>query len=816
MGAALNIQKKLNEALLLPVFSLHTGLFICILLLIGGNRISAQADREFWFAAPEINQIAGESPLILMLASMDDPVQISLSLPANPNFIPLQFSLAGQEIQIVDLSAYRSELENGPPDLIRDRGIRITASADIVAYYRVAALSNTDIFNLRGRQALGKAFFIPGQTEFINGFGRTAFHIVATQDQTTIEIIPSQQIVGHPAGQRFSVVLNRGETFTCQEAGVNANQHLAGSQVLADKPISVTFADESVSNGSGTADLMGDQLIPLQHMGTEYIIMRGEGQIERAYILATEDNTQVSIPGMSPVSLNQGETLEATVDLAAMYFQSTKPVSVWHMTGSGREAAGTVLPPLACTGARKVKYIRPTSENFYTYLLTETGNEDGFMLNGAPNIFPSDFGPVPGTNGQWVFNRIKVLPTFVTSTNEITNSKGAFHMGFLTEFEESAAYGFLSDYSTLALGESKVLCLGDSLELDAGSGKTDYRWSTGEMGRRITVDQPGTYWVSADFEGCAVSDTIEVLPGGSLSLDLGPDTLICEEEALILSLDPTAAFYQWEDGSTTTSRIIESAGTYSVQATLDGCTATDTLVVSTKILPPLSLGPDTLLCAGETLLLDVMAAGANYRWQDGGLFPQQTASEPGLYWVERSLEGCVQTDSLIVGRRELTVELGQDTLLCLGDTLRITFPQSGNQYLWEDGSTAPQRVLTRGTNLSLRIANRCESIQLQQIVQFEDCSCTPFIPNVFSPNGDGINDIFRVEMDCPLTAYSLQIFDRWGKQVFEGLQPGDTWRGIRGNQQAEPGVYFWVIRYEGTNDMGRGQIIIKGNVLLVR
>ena len=288
---------------------LQTGIFFISALAAPRIALLAQADTEFWFVAPEVAGINGEDPLVLMIGSVGMPAEVSIDLPADPGFVPLSHSLAALEVRIVDLSPWRDRLENGPANTVLNKGLRITATTPINSYYSIASDNNADIFALKGRQALGRAFFIPAQTDFINVGGRSGFDVVATQDGTQVEITPAADIVGHLAGIPFLIQLNRGQSFSCRELGTGPGNHLAGSQVVADRPIAVSISDESIvtSGANGGRDLLGDQLIPVRLLGKEYILMRGEADIERVYVAATVDQTQVQMDGQAAV-LQQGET----------------------------------------------------------------------------------------------------------------------------------------------------------------------------------------------------------------------------------------------------------------------------------------------------------------------------------------------------------------------------------------------------------------------------------------------------------------------------------------------------------------------------
>jgi len=783
-----------------------------------GTPLFSQADTEFWFVAPEVAASHGDAPVLLGLSAGPQPTRVRLAFPADAAFAPLFFELAANELKIVDLSAHLNKLENKPANVLLDKGMLLTASSPINAYYHVNHRNNLDIFTLKGRQALGREFFIPSQNHFRNVHGEAAFDIVATEDNTTIEITPTAPIVGHAAGEPFTITLNRGQTFSCRATASNPASHLGGSRVRADKPIAITNSDDSIVNELGSGwDLVGDQLVPVKVLGTEYIAVRGLNASERIYITATADATEITLDGNAGqrVQLNMGENFYFPLRNATAHIVSSKPIYVWHLSGFSNENGAALLPPIGCTGLREANFIRPASENFSMILLTRRGNEDAFWLNGTTNIVPGYFSAVQGTNGEWVAARIDAPGTFTTTTNNMVNTKGLFHIGIIIHTGRGSAYGYFSNYTSLNLGEFRSFCEGDTLTLDGGFQNENFLWSTGSTSQQIGVTQSGTYWVHATFDGCELADTVEV-DAIALEAELGPDTTICEYDSLSLSVAYPGAAYLWEDGSTQAARIIRQAGTYWVEVSKSGCRETDSLVVAQTILPPLDLGPDTLLCQGEQLLLNVAIPEGQYVWEDGFTQAERLIQQPGTYWLEREFRNCFQRDTLLVGRRLLNRSAGKDTLLCIGDTLLLNEAQNAASYLWEDGSRLPGRSITQRGIYQLEIANRCETFHKSWIVSFRDCGCELFVPNVFTPNGDGIHDRFRPQLSCTTPTYELQIYDRWGKLVFQSRSPADQWQGTYQGKPAPEGVYYWIIRYrsrEGAADMQQFQ---KGYVTLMR
>lgn len=160
-------------------------------------------------------------------------------------------------------------------------------------------------------------------------------------------------------------------------------------------------------------------------------------------------------------------------------------------------------------------------------------------------------------------------------------------------------------------------------------------------------------------------------------------------------------------------------------------------------------------------------------------------------------------------------DLGRDTTLCAGEILKLDASDLTFAYEWQDNSTSPIYEVNKSGVYSIAIENDCITFLDDINVEFVDC-CRLYIPNVFSPNQDGINDSFTVSRsfeNCnDFTNFSLKVLDRWGSVVFEGDNTTDGWDGSINGVSAKDGVYTYVIEYfDGLNSK-----VVNGGVTLVR
>ncbi|MEM7106254.1 MAG: gliding motility-associated C-terminal domain-containing protein [Bacteroidota bacterium] len=162
------------------------------------------------------------------------------------------------------------------------------------------------------------------------------------------------------------------------------------------------------------------------------------------------------------------------------------------------------------------------------------------------------------------------------------------------------------------------------------------------------------------------------------------------------------------------------------------------------------------------------------------------------------------------------INLGADTVVCdIGD-LVLSIDDNFEHYRWQDNSNLNFiHVSSPGLYWVEALLNDClirDSILIETFP--ENCQCQIFIPNVITPNSDGINDKFQVFSPCALLEFEMSIFDRWGNQVFATTNPGDTWNISTGERIYHPGVFVYLVKYrfEYQNSIN----LISGDVLLLQ
>lgn len=542
----------------------------------------AQSGTEFWFAPPDITALhnAPEGvPIYLNISTFGTAATVTIDQPANAGFTPIVVTIPANGSSQQDLSAFIADLETRPTNIVVNTGLRITSTATITAYYEVSNTNNTDIFALKGKNSLGQEFYIPLQNHapFYNNIfaapdrAFASFDIVATENNTTVMIYSPVAVDGHPALTPFTITLQKGQTYSCGFTGTNFQlpvNHPSGAVVLSDKDVAVTIKDDSGHNPSGSCyDLMGDQIVPVKIVGTEYIAVKGQlnntGD-ESVFILATQNNTKVYFDG-SPTpaaTLFAGQTFRYDMDYLAassdnsVFIETSKPAYVTHVTGFGCEEGQAILPPLGCAGSEQISFTRSTSESFFLNILVRAAAVGDFTVSGAgtATIDTSLFKFVPGTANEWKAARLQFNTTQipVNSAHLITNSSDVFSLAIINGGGSSGCrYGFFSEFASeivIDAGVNSSVCANDTFQLGGAvsGGTTTGMWTTSGSGQFIPsdIDLNAQYVPSpADISAGAVSivltstgnctpvsDAMNLNITPAPTVDAGADVSVCKNK----------------------------------------------------------------------------------------------------------------------------------------------------------------------------------------------------------------------------------------------------------------------------------------------
>ncbi|MBW8050682.1 MAG: PKD domain-containing protein [Cytophagales bacterium] len=359
----------------------------------------------------------------------------------------------------------------------------------------------------------------------------------------------------------------------------------------------------------------------------------------------------------------------------------------------------------------------------------------------------------------------------------------------------------------------------------------------------ICYDTAGTYDVILTVTNASGTDdttftgyiTVNSCPAPVANFTAS-DTVICEGDTVnFTALSPNTTTWAWlfpggtppVSNDSTFSVIYSSSGTYSVTLTVSNVNGSDTLIQTSYItvnpLPTVNLGADITFCIGDSAVLDAGASFSSYLWQDGSANQTLTTDTAGIYFVKvTDLNGCEGNDTVILTVNSLlpVANFGYSD-----SSLTVTFTDSSvNETMWVwdfgDGNTDTVQnpvhtyAIAGSYNVCLIAGNACGSDSICDSVTAKVIKIQLFIPNAFSPNGDGENDVFRI-IGSGITKIYLAVYDRWGVRVFEtedikeAIETGWDGKYKRKEQGMAVFVYYVKVKFvDGTSDTKKGDVTL--------
>lgn len=277
------------------------------------------------------------------------------------------------------------------------------------------------------------------------------------------------------------------------------------------------------------------------------------------------------------------------------------------------------------------------------------------------------------------------------------------------------------------------------------------------------------------------------------AFSIGKDSTLCPGQSLTLKVPQfCGATYKWSNGSTERSIDVTFAGTYWVDVTMYGKIKRDEVLVSMHDPIMVELGADKIICPGvEVSWVLPLIDKATYVWSNGIKTNTNTATQPGLYWVEVSNRCETVRDEVTMSKAvSPSVNLGHDIVACAGEAVELSYtPTVGETLLWSDGSMESTLLVRNSGVYKLIVNNGCTQTtdEIEVTIKGSD---DMFIPNIVTSNGDGKNDTFLLPEN--IEGASVMICNRWGERIFFSSRYVNNWP----MQDVSAGVYFYTVQDE--------------------
>lgn len=473
---------------------------------------------------------------------------------------------------------------------------------------------------------------------------------------------------------------------------------------------------------------------------------------------------------------------------------------------------------------------------------------------GFPNKWFWNFG-VNGTNAD---TSVIGAPTYTY------RDTGTYNINMIVESNKGCKDTIsktivIVDRPKLSLTRDTIICNVDSLHLNVSSSIPggSFSWQPNYAINNTSIASPTvkplvdtTYYVSfvvdPSYPACATFDSLKVRVVDTASLQVSHDTSICLTDSVQIFASGNGLQFLWSPAATLSNPNISNPFAkptaaltiYKVTVSIGSCISSKTVTISTAPYPNAFAGTDTTICKGSSAFLSA-SGGVNFVWYPSRFLNNAEIANPvvinpvGNYvdyivFVKDTL-GCSKStkDSVRVYIQNLSVDAGpSDTSMVNGQQLQLhatVFGTNDNiDYQWSPDNwglssldifnpvATPDDDIMYYVNVTSSIG--CKSSD-SIFVHYYEVLPDIYMPNAFTPNGDGLNDIAK---PIPLGLISIEdfkIFNRWGKLVFAASKIGEGWDGKLNGSPQETGTFVWIA--SGT-DYKNNKIQRKGSIILIR
>ncbi len=402
---------------------------------------------------------------------------------------------------------------------------------------------------------------------------------------------------------------------------------------------------------------------------------------------------------------------------------------------------------------------------------------------------------------------------------------------------------------TLTLSSAASTCGSNngSIIANATGGSLPYQYTvngnTYQAANQFSNLAAGNYTVTVkDANGCTNTATITVAFSSSITVQAGSDTAVCEGRSIALSGVTNAATYSWSPavGLSNPASLQPIASpavstSYILTATNGTCTVSDTVVIIVKPAPVATAGPDTTICFGKSVQLSGQG-GASYQWMPATYLNNPGVANPISVRPANSISytlttvgsnGCssLQRDTLkITVIPAPQVFAGNDTAISINQTLplnAIDVNGTGfSSYLWTpayrlNNTTIKNPVTSTDIDIEYTVLARtqegCEGTDALKVKVFKTIDV--FVPNAFTPNGDGKNDLLKPILIGMKQLLRFTLYNRYGQIIYNTQTNGTGWDGKLNSVLQATGTYIWTA--EAVDYLNKVHYL-KGTSILIR
>ena len=398
------------------------------------------------------------------------------------------------------------------------------------------------------------------------------------------------------------------------------------------------------------------------------------------------------------------------------------------------------------------------------------------------------------------------------------------------------------------LTKDTLICIKDDIQLSAtSSAPGNAIWTPtynitnpNSFSPIVSPKVDTTYYVTvSDANGCTNTDSVKIRVISSISLLTINDTTICKTDTILLKTVSNGLKYNWTADPTLNNTSVKNpiaipvlpSTTYSVTASVGSCSATSSIKINTVPYPNARAGKDTSICLGGSAILS-SSGGNAYSWTpikflNNPNIPNPVAINPSTGIIDYIVSvtdvlGCPKAakDTMRITVLEVVANAGpRDTAVVEGQPLQLN-ATGGSAYEWtpvdwlnNPNKSNPISTPKNDIEYFVKVSNNIGCFDTDSIlVKYYKVLPDLYLPNAFSPNGDGINDIIKPIALGIKTIEVFSIYNRWGQLIFTTSQIGKGWNGSYKGKIQETGTYVW---YAKGTDYTNRKIEKKGTLILI-
>ncbi|MDA9835478.1 gliding motility-associated C-terminal domain-containing protein [Flavobacteriales bacterium] len=385
---------------------------------------------------------------------------------------------------------------------------------------------------------------------------------------------------------------------------------------------------------------------------------------------------------------------------------------------------------------------------------------------------------------------------------------------------------------TLGLPETETICNGESIQMGVNGGEaSSYLWIPNEGINDPTEQYPifnpsvSTYYTVEYTDYCGETQFQNVnIDVTDFSIDIASEIDLCNNEAFLFEPDvPEGSVLLWNNEIESPTFTADEEGFVEVYGEYLGCSDVSSSMVAVNPLPAPLYPTENLVetCENEVVELNAYCDGCVYDWGGYDEPIYYSVNEAGVHTVEITNEyGCTSLFSYtihVTSSPQITLDSLYQFCKGTAGVLSTGLNSTNMNVIWNTNDTTSMINVTETGAYSVYASNLCGSDETSTFVSFDECSCDIWAPTAFTPDNDGVNDVFVPIIRCDAVSYQLNIYNRWGEVVFYSTNQGEIWTGCvhNGDYFSRDGVYAWEVSYSSQSD----QLILhqaRGHVILIR